>query len=223
VFRTSFKVVVAAAALLAAGTLTACQPVKLGAAATIGDQRITTSQLESVVEDWRREYAKNPDAAQLQQQLQQQGQQVPFDPDSPVRSALFQLIELRVWDQVAREKGITVARGQIDELIARNGGERAINASLLAGSLPVRYSRDFVRSNIIVRTVAQQQGVAVDTQAPVDQQQQEQALRRLQETYLRAARALKIKINPRYGSYDPRRAGMTPAVHTLSKNGSDIR
>ena len=222
-FRTSFKAVAVAAALLAGGTLTACRPVKVGAAATVGDQRITISQLESVVDDWQREFAKNPDAGQLQQQLQQQGQQVPFDPDSPVRSTLYQLVEMRVWDQVAREKGVAVGRGQVDEMIARNGGDRVIHANLLAGSLPVRYSRDFVRSGLIVRAVAQQAGATVDAQAPVDQQQQQEALRRLQEAYLHAAKTLKIKINPRYGSFDPRQGGMTPAIHTLSKNGSDIR
>ncbi|MBC6459058.1 SurA N-terminal domain-containing protein [Actinomadura sp. HBU206391] len=213
----------AAAAVLAGVTLTACQPVKLGAAATVGDQRITVSQLESVVDDWQREFAANPDAGQLQQRLQQQGQQIPFDPDSPIRSALYQLIEIRVWDQVAKDKNITVGRGQVDEMIARNGGDRVIHANLLAGSLPVRYSRDFVRSGLILQAVAQQAGATVGAQPQANQQQQQEALRRLQETYLSAAKTLKIKINPRYGSFDPRQGGIAPMVHTLSKNGTDIR
>src|SRR4051794_6809116 len=128
VFRTSLKAVVLASAIFVGGALTACQPVRPGAAATVGGQRITTSQLDSVVADWRKEFARNADAGQVQQQLQQQGQQIPFDPDSPVRSALYQLVEMRVWDEVARQKGVGVTQGQIDERIARGGGGRALTA-----------------------------------------------------------------------------------------------
>jgi hypothetical protein len=217
VLRTSFTAVAVAVVVAAGGVLTACKPARLGAAATIGDQRITTSELDSVVADWRAEFTTNPDAGQLQQQLQQQGHQVPFDPDSPVRSALYQLVEIKVWDEVARRKGITVGKGQIDELIAQNGGDRVLRANLLAGDLPTRYSRDFVRSGMIVRAVAQQAGAAVDGKGQVDQQRQQEGLRQVQAAYAGAAKALRIKINPRYGAFDPQRGGMVPVVHRLSK------
>jgi hypothetical protein len=221
--RTSFKVVVAVAAIVVGGALTACGPVRMGAAATIGDQRIATSHLDSVVADWQAEFTRNPDAGLLQQQLQQQGQQVPADPGSPVRSALYQLIEFQVWDEVARQKGISVTPGQIDEAVAANGGLRVINANLLAADLPTRYGRDFVRSALIMRAAAQQAGATLDPQAQVDPQQQQAALRQVQQTYLGAAKALNIEINPRYGSYDPMQAGLAPVVHTLSKTEPDTR
>jgi hypothetical protein len=220
VFRTSLKAVVLASAIFVGGALTACQPVRPGAAATVGGQRITTSQLDSVVADWRKEFARNADAGQVQQQLQQQGQPIPFDPDSPVRSALYQLVEMRVWDEVARQKGIGVTQGQIDERIARGGGGRTLTAQLLAGDLPSSYSRAFVRSDVIVRTVAQQAGVVLDAQSQVDQQRQQQGLRQVQETYLAAARSLHVKINPRYGAFDLRQGGMTAVTYRLSRTGS---
>ena len=221
VWRTSFTAIVAAVA--ACGALTACGPVKMGAAATIGDQRIATSRLDSVVADWRAEFARNPDAGQLQQQLQQQGQRVPADPASPVRSALYQLIEFRVWDEVARGKGITITPSQVDQAISANGGERVINANLLAAGLPSRYGRDFVRSALIMRTAAQQAGATLDPQAQVDPRQQQAALRQLQQSYTGAAKTLDIKVNPRYGAYDPTQVGLAPVAYTLSKSESGTR
>lgn len=221
VVRTSFKMVAVAVALGAA--ITGCGPMKMGAAATIGDQRIATSQLNSVVADWQAEFARNPDAPLLQQQLRQQGQQVPADPDSPVRSALYQLIEFQVWDEVARRQGIAITPAEIDQAIAANGGDRVINANLLAADLPTRYGRDFVRSSLIMRAAAQQAGATLDPQAQIDPQRQQAALRRLQQSYLGAAGALDINVNPRYGAYDPERAGLAPVVHTLSKTEPGVR
>ncbi|MCU1616363.1 MAG: hypothetical protein JWO98_3903 [Frankiales bacterium] len=221
VLRTSLRaVVIGAAAVLAAGALSACQPVKMGAAATIGDQRITTAELDAVVVDWRSQFTRNPDAGQLQQQLQQQGHQVPFDPASPVRSALYQLVEIKVWDQVARQKGIAVSKGQVDEIISRNGGDRAVQANLLASDLPARYSREFVRSGMIIRAVAAQAGAVVTGQGPVDQQKQQDAMRQVQAAYAAAATSLRVKINPRYGSFDPAQGGMGAVAYRLSKTAS---
>jgi hypothetical protein len=208
------------AAVAACGALTACGPAKMGAAATIGDQRIATSRLDSVVADWHAEFTRNPDAGQLQQQLQQQGQRVPADPESPVRSALYQLIEFRVWNEVARQKGITITPSQVDQAIAVNGGDRVINANLLAADLPSRYGRDFVRSALIMRAAAQQAGATLDPRAQVDPQQQQAALRQVQQSYTDAAKALDIKVNPRYGAYDPMQVGLAPVVYTLSRSES---
>jgi hypothetical protein len=217
VSRTSFTVVVAAIAI--GGAIAGCGPVQVGAAATVDDHRITTSQLDSTVADWRAEFNRNPDAGLLQQQLRQQGQPIPADPASPARSALYQLIEFRVWDEVARQKGINITAGQVDQAIAANGGERLINANLLAADLPTRYGRDFVRTALIMRAAAQQAGATLDPQVQVDPRQQQAALLQVQQTYLGAAKALDIEINPRYGAYDPRRTGLAPVVQMLSKVG----
>src|SRR5437588_11653075 len=100
VFRKSLK---AAVSVLAAGTaLTACGPLKPGAAAVIGHDRITVAKLDSAVSQWKKELPAHPDAEQIVQSSQPD-QHVPFDPSSPRRSALYQLIAIRAWDQVARE------------------------------------------------------------------------------------------------------------------------
>lgn len=220
-FRIPLRAVVAAtAAVLAGSALTACQPVRVGSAATIGDQRITTAQLDSIVADWREEFAGNPDAGQLQQQLQQQ-RQIPFDPDSPARSALYQLIGIHLWDEVARQNGITITRGQIDQDLAR-GGDRLVNAQLLAMDLPTRFKRDVARSGLIAAAIAQREGAGADLQNLTPQQQQ--ALSdRFSTLSGNAARSLNIKVNPRYGSFDPARGTLLPVRFRLSTPGSGTR
>jgi hypothetical protein len=215
VFLTIVKTVALGAA--AAVALTACGPVKLGAAAIVDDRRITTAKLDQTVLDWQRQFAKAPAAAQLQQQAQQQGQQLPADPDSPPRSALAQLIGFQIWDEVAREQHITITATEIDRIVAANGGQKAIEDQTLAGGLPVSHSRDLVRAFLIRSLLLQRYGAVPNAQGQVDQQTLQQAQQKLVTTQSQALRILKIKVNPRYGSFDPN-SGLGAVSYGLSKS-----
>lgn len=219
----------AAAVTLAAGALTACGQVNAGTAATVGDDRITTAQLDKTVAAWRREFQRDPQAALVQQYAQQQAQQsggqartVPFDLDSPRRSALYQMIDNRVWEQVARDSGLTVSRGEIDAFAAANGGRQAVVSTVLAHDLPADNADDMLRSALIERKALKQAGYDVETaQAQPDaatQAKAREAVGRLQALYLKAAQALRIRVNPRFGAYDPANVTITPVSFTLSKN-----
>ncbi|MCO5992777.1 hypothetical protein [Actinoallomurus rhizosphaericola] len=212
--RKPFKIMIAAA--LAGTALTACGPVKTGAAALVGNDRITISKLNSTVDEWTKELPKYPAAQQIAQQAQAQGQQVPFDPSSPQRSALYQLVDMKVWDEVARADGVSASGGQVDAIIAQNGGMPTIDANVLAQGLPTRYSRDYVKSVVLRQELMSKYGVTNAT----DQQSQQQALQQVAGSYQRAGRRLKLEVNPRYGSFDFQHMALGPVCPTLSKPDS---
>lgn len=216
VFVKSLK---AAVAVLAAGTaLTACGPAKPGAAAIVGHDRITDAKLDGAVTEWAKELPKYPEAQQIVQQSQAQpqgqGQQVPFDPSSPQRSALFQFIEIRSWDQVAREQHVNTSPGQIDGFVAGKGGWSGLDAYVVAQGLPTKYAPDFARTLLIQQSMLQRYGVTPGQ--PVDPQQQQQVIQRLVIDYGGAKSHLGITINPRYGTFDEKTMSLGPVCPRLS-------
>jgi hypothetical protein len=219
VFRTA--VTAAVAALLAGVALSACGPVKMGTAATIGDERITTARLDSTVAQWHKEFDANHDAKVVQQVAEQRGQRIPYDPDSPHRSALYQLIGFRVWDEVAREQGLTVTQGQVDGLLGGVGGRSGVAATVLASGVPVRYTNDVARVVLVQQAMLQRYGAASNAQGqPPDQAAQQRALQQTGAAYSAAAGRLNITINPRFGDFDPRQVSLNPVSYRLSKTES---
>jgi hypothetical protein len=197
VFRKSLK---AAVSVLAAGTaLAACGPLKPGAAAVIGNDRITVAKLDSAVSQWSKELPKYPDAQKIvaQAQGQSSGEKVPYDPSSPRRSALYQLIEMRSWTELAREKNVSIAPGQVDAFIAAKGGRSGLDAYVLAEGLPTSYGTDFARSLLIQQTLLRQYGVNPDQ----PDASAEGKVRQLLSDFDGAKRHLGITVNPRLGTF----------------------
>lgn len=217
-FRTA--VTAAVGALLAGFALSACGPVKMGTAATIGDDRITTARLDSTVAQWRKEFDANHDANLVQQSAEQRGQRLPFDPDSPHRSALYQLIEFKVWDEVASEQGLTVTQGQIDGLLGGLGGPAGVSATVLASDVPVRYTNDFARVALIQQGLLRRLGAAPNAQGQLDPAVQQRVVRQVVAAYSAAAQRLDITVNPRFGGFDPRQVTLNPVAYRLSKTES---
>jgi hypothetical protein len=214
VFRKPFKITIGV--VLAGAALTACGPIKTGAAALVGNDRITIAKLNATVDEWSKELPKYPAAQQIAQQAQAQGQQVPFDPSSPQRSALYQLVDIRVWEEVARNDGVNAGSGQVDALIAQNGGMATLDANVLAQGLPTKYSRDYAKSVLLRQELMKRYGVSTAT----DQQSQQRALQQVAGSYQQAGRRLKLDVNPRYGSFDFQHMALGPVCPTLSKPDS---
>lgn len=91
-----------AACAVAVVALSACggSPVRAGAAAVVGGNRITTQQLSTAVDD----ALASPAAEQLGQ-----------DRPALQRELLGRLVEGQVLDEAARREGVTVTAGQVDE------------------------------------------------------------------------------------------------------------
>jgi hypothetical protein len=207
-------------AVLAAGAaMTACGPLKTGSAAIVGHDRITVAKLDSAVTEWGKELPKYPAAQQIVQQSQSQdqgGQPIPFDPASPQRSALHQLLDMRAWDEVARERKITISPGQVDSFVASNGGWPAVDANILAQGLPTRYGDEFARTVMTQQALIQ----AITGGAQVDQTQQQQVIGQVAAAYTKANHTLGIDVNPRYGTFDERQVTLGPVCPELSSPDS---
>ncbi|GLY73403.1 hypothetical protein [Actinoallomurus iriomotensis] len=221
-FRKSLKTAVCA---LAAGTaLAACGPVQPGAAAIVGHDRISVSKVDSAANQWAKELPHYPQAGQIvaaakEAQRQQAGQQAgqqqgPYDPSSPQRSVLYKVIQIRLWDEVAREQHVSTAPGQVDAFIASQGGQQSLDAYVVAQGLPTSYDEDYARSVLIQRTMLQRYGVNPDQ--PVDQQQGQQVLQRLAGDYANAKRHVGITVNPRFGEFDDQTISLGPVCPHLS-------
>jgi hypothetical protein len=213
VFRKSLKVAVS---VLAAGTaLAACGPIKPGAAAVIGNDRITVAKLDSAVSRWSKELPKYPQAQQIveQAQSQQSGEKIPFDPSSPRRSALYQLIDLRAWDEVAREKNIAITPGQVDAFVASKGGRAGLDAYVLAEGLPTSYGTDFAHSLLIQQTLLQRYGINPDQQVDPSMEGQ---VRQFLSDYANAKRHLGVKVNPRLGTFNDKTLTLGAVCQHLS-------
>jgi hypothetical protein len=210
VFSKSLK---AAVCVLAAGTtLAACGPLKPGAAAIVGNDRITDAKLDSAVTQWSKELPKYPEAQQLVQKAQAdaraaaEGQPAPpsdpnevqpFDPSSPQRSALFLMIAIRSWDELGREKGLTPSPGQVDAFLAKLGGPARLNTSMVAQGLPTSYTNDFARTVMVQQALVTRYGGGT-----ADPQAEQVAEQRMVGDLASVQRKLGITVNPRYGTFD---------------------
>jgi SurA-like protein len=91
-----------AAAVLASGiAVAACSTVKMGAAAIVGNQRISATQLSSEVASYNAEYSSHPGSIPQQFAASQTTQQV-----------LGWLVSFQVADRMAQRYGITVTPAQ---------------------------------------------------------------------------------------------------------------
>ena len=115
--------------LAAAPLLTACgSDAHPGAAAVVGGERITVSQLESRVEEVREaQRAAVPDEAQYQQAIARTG--------SLTRDTLHGMVLDRVLERAARDAGVTVTDRDIQQMRSgleqQAGGAEALEAAWL--------------------------------------------------------------------------------------------
>ena len=96
------RLAVAVAAAGACALLAACSPVKAGAAAIVGNQRITQSDLDVQVNN-------------LQQDISQYAPTVQVTSGVLPKVVLGQLISFAVRDQTAQDLGITVSQSDIEQ------------------------------------------------------------------------------------------------------------
>ncbi|MEV4437933.1 SurA N-terminal domain-containing protein [Streptomyces sp. NPDC049577] len=179
---------VSAAALLAAApVLTACgQTPHPGAAAVVGKERITVSELQSQVKDVR------------EAQRAAQGEQLAANSARLSQDTLVRLIQYRIIEQAGADSGVSVTRRELQEQRARveraNGGAAAVTGRFLAlGIAPDQIDRalsvDLVRAKLDNKL-----GAA-----------------RTNELLMRTSDALRVDVNPRYGTWDAKRGTATPA------------
>ncbi|MFF0111084.1 SurA N-terminal domain-containing protein [Streptomyces prasinus] len=186
-----------AALTAAAPLLTACgNDAHPGAAAVVGGQRITVSQLENRVEEIREaQQAAVPDEAQYQQAVARTG--------GLTRDTLHSMVLDRVLERAARDAGVTVTPKEIQGMRSgleeqAGGAEELESAWLQQYGVPPERIDDNFRLQLQAQKLAQRLGT--DTSRP-----------EFWQALSEASKKLDVDLNPRYGTWDDEKSSRVDA------------
>ncbi|MFF3452497.1 SurA N-terminal domain-containing protein [Streptomyces sp. NPDC002667] len=199
--RRRTALVLSAAIVAAAPLLTGCgSTAHPGAAAVVGDTRITVSQLESRVGEVRSaQRAASKDDAQYAQ--------VVASTASLTRDTLHGMVLDRVLDRAARNAGVTVTRKDSQQMRAaleqQAGGSKALETAWLSnyGVAPKRLD-DSLRTEIEARKLAAALGIDMNTTA---------GKAAFWKAMSSASQQLRVDLNPRYGAWDVQKSSRVDA------------
>jgi hypothetical protein len=208
--RRRTALVLSAAIAAAAPFLTACgSDAHPGAAAVVGGQRITVTQLQNRVNEVRRaQRAAVPDETQYQQVL--------AATSNLTRNTLYNMVLDRVVHRAAQDAGISATRKEVEEmrtgLEQQNGGSNALQLSWLQKYYiaPKRLD-DNLRFQVEANKLAQLLGT--DTSQPA-----------FWTVLAKASAELHVDLNPRYGAWDVQKSSgadaRTPWVREVTSAGT---
>jgi hypothetical protein len=172
-----------AAAVLAGAALTACSsPVQVGTAATVGSDRISSSQLDSEVREYQ--------SALKQAKLTEVQLQIPSVP----RAVLLQLISIRQFEQFAQRNGVTATQREVADFLAEQGGIQKIGPTALTKGVPPSETLPWVRTALLYQKSLQHFGANLTDQASVQA---------AQVKLFGQMEAIPVKVSHRYGTWDP--------------------
>jgi SurA N-terminal domain len=196
VLRRGIKV---SAVVLGAGLLLAgCSPVKVGAAATVGSQRITIAALDTEVTN-------------LSQAVKQYPASIPLTQAQQTNLTLAWLIKFQVAEQLARQQGITVSSAQAQSALAQILAASKANAAqqgisnvtltliLASAGIPPNLSAEVGRYQAIeLRYLAQVNGGKLPSTTTAENT----TTAKLNKASCVAAKSLNIRVNPQFGRLD---------------------
>ncbi|HEX5568231.1 MAG TPA: SurA N-terminal domain-containing protein [Streptomyces sp.] len=205
--RTSLFLSAAGAVLVAAPLLTACgSEAHPGAAAVVGGERITMSQVQARVEAAREaQHAMEEDARPVQ------------IPEQLLQRTLGNLVFQRVLEQAAEDAGVTVTRRDVqlyrEQEERSTGGAEQLHAVMLqeSGVAPDEID-EVMRVRLLFYRLVERLGV--DPNTPQGDEQ-------LRVTLVEASKSLDISVNPRYGVWDDERIGLADSEEPWIKNVSN--
>ncbi|RKS68621.1 peptidyl-prolyl cis-trans isomerase SurA [Motilibacter peucedani] len=177
------------AAALSVAALAACAPVQAGSAAIVGDRRITTDSVRSTVDEL---VAQSPQVERTQ----------------ALGATVSSMVEYALVDELAARQRppVTVSDAEIaaarQQFTAQAGGEEALTQAFLQQRVPRSGESTFLRSLLLRQKIAAQL-------APAAASDDERSA-----AFAKAATALQdeldIKVNPRFGRFDPKTFAVTP-------------
>ncbi len=209
------RLIKVSALVLGAGLVVAgCSPVKMGAAAVVGDQRITVATLDTEVTNLSRAAKLYPGTVQL-------------TPVQETQQTLTWLIRFQINEQLAKQQGITVstaqaqaAWGEIFKQAKANAQAQGItnvtaNLILAANGIPPNKYSEVGRYQAIDDQLALR---ANGGQAVTTQQEQDAVTSKLNQARCVLAKQLKIQVNPQYGRLDYTQYAVVPSSPTVSRS-----
>ncbi|MGW0827421.1 SurA N-terminal domain-containing protein [Streptomyces sp. NPDC002845] len=189
------------AAIAAAPLLTACgNDAHPGAAAVVGDQRITVAQLENRVNEVRdAQRAAIADEAQYEQVIAQTG--------GLTRDTLHGMVLDKVLGRAAEDAGVTVTRKEIQSFRAsmeqQTGGAEALEMTWLQQyGVPPQRLDDNLRTEIKAQKLAAALGADMNT---------DEGRTTFWKALSTASGQLDVDLNPRYGTWDVQQSSRVDA------------
>jgi hypothetical protein len=207
VLRTSMRM--AAGALAAGAVLTACGPVRMGAAAVMTSQRISSATLAAQVANLNTGYLRYKGKISLQYPVSQMPQEV-----------LSWLVRFRVRDQLAASRGIRVSPGQtqaaLAQITAQAGASVPLAELAVANGLPPDLLTALGQYQAIETAVLSRLDGG---KLPASTAAQRALSTRFSQAECLAAKDLDITINPQFGRLDYAELSVVAAPSGLSATG----
>jgi hypothetical protein len=188
-------------------------PVKMGAAAVVGDQRITLATLDTEVTSLSQAAKLYPGTVQL-------------SPEEEVQQTLTWLVRFKINDELARRAGITVSTAQAQQALAQIYAAAKANAQaqgisdvtlkliLVANGIPPNLASEVGRYQAIDEQFVRQ---ANGGELPTSSADQTATTDKLNQARCEAAKALKIQVNPQFGRLNYTQYAVVTAPSKVSR------
>ncbi len=200
-----------AAGFGACAVLAACSPVKMGAAAVVGGQRITVSALDTQVSN-------------LQAAARPYGSEIQLTAADMPNAVLSWLIRFRIQDEASASAGITVTPAQAAAGIASINAQAASAASQEGLSSPqaalVNAGISPQMLPLLGRYQAQELAYAMKVNGgklPTTQAENNTVTAALTKAQCTAAKSLSIQVNPQFGRLDYSQYTVVATPNVLSQ------
>ena len=210
-----WRLVKVSAAVLGAGlVVTGCSPVKMGAAAITGNERITIATLDTEVTNLSEAAKQYPAVVQL-------------TPAQQTQQTLTWLVRFQINDELARQAGITVTTAQAQKALAeiyasakasaqaQGVSNVSLNLILAANGIAPNLAPELGRYEAINEQFIRQ---ANGGTLPTTTAQQSATTAKLQHAQCTAAKSLNIAINPQFGRLDYSQYQVVPAPATVTRS-----
>jgi hypothetical protein len=205
----------AAAALAAGGLIAGCAPVQMGAAAIVGNRRISAGQVNSQVSALSKAYKPYSRSVRLT------SSQMP-------KQVLGWLIRFDIREDFARHAGITVSQSQAQQALAEiyssatqqaqqaGAGNVSLTELAVANGLPPDLLSELGRYQAIeLAYVKRVNGGKLPTSQAAASTVTAQFSKAECQTYKNVA----VKVNPQYGTMNYKQDSVVAAPDTLSRAG----
>lgn len=174
-------------ALFIAATLALTGCSNVDSAATVGDTEISLTDLQAQIELINSE-RKSVDTSQMQLETG----------DGLSRSQLSYMISNLVIEALAKDEEIKVSNSEIEsykaEIFTNIGGEENLPNVLVSASIPSTAVNEVLRRDLILRKLTEKQVAAGADESSINAA--------IQKLVTDKANALKVTVNPRYGTWD---------------------
>lgn len=175
--------------------LAGCGTAQAGAAATVGDTRITDTALTT----------------EVQAVLAAKGQPLDTEDASLVSQILGRMITMELVDRLAVREGVEITQGQIDEVIANYTGQVGSIEQVEEIFLQENVAPSQIESLITLQAQAQELGIALNPSGSAEEQG---------TAVFEAASLLSVEldtaVSPRYGTWDAATLSLGSVPNDLS-------